>query len=246
MTTSINATFKKDYENHLKHLKLKGLAPKTRNAYDRAIRQIGEYFEYQIRDLTKQQLLDYFSDLAQSHSWSAVIINLSGLKFFYRHALNKDWTHIDLVKPPKTQKLPDVLTIEEVTKIFEMTNKLSYKVYFFVVYSLGLRKSEGLNLKIGDIDAQRMRVHIRDSKRNKDRFVPLPEATLHVLRRFWAVHRHPELIFPNRAEGLQGAATATTTLGRVSVGNALRKVLASCGIKKKSVCITCGTVMRLT
>ena len=63
-------------------------------------------------------------------------------------------------------------------------------MFFFTVYSLGLRLSEGLALRVADIDAQRARVHIRDSKGNRDRFVPLPVATLDALRRFWATRTH--------------------------------------------------------
>ena len=63
-------------------------------------------------------------------------------------------------------------------------------MFFFTVYSLGLRLSEGLALRVADIDAPRARVHIRDSKGNRDRFVPRPVATLDALRRFWATRTH--------------------------------------------------------
>ena len=68
MTPASDANFKHNYQTHLKHLKLKGLQPKTIEAYSRAIRRIGAYFEYQINDLSEQQLTDYFSDLLDSHS----------------------------------------------------------------------------------------------------------------------------------------------------------------------------------
>ncbi len=64
---------------------------------------------------------------------------------------------------------------------------------FFTLYSLGLRLGEGLRLQIGDIDADRMRVQVRNAKGNRDRFVPLPENTLQILRRFWQTHRNPAL-----------------------------------------------------
>lgn len=75
---------------------------------------------------------------------------------------------------------------------------MDYQVFFFTIYSMGLRLSEGINLKVGDIDAEHMRVHIRDAKGNKDRLVPMPHKTLQVLRQFWQKRRHPEFIFPNR------------------------------------------------
>ena len=80
MTSSSESKFKRNYQTHLKHLKLKGLQPKTIDAYARAIRRIGAYFDYQIDDLSEQQLTDYFSDLLDSHSWSAVKLDLYGLQ----------------------------------------------------------------------------------------------------------------------------------------------------------------------
>jgi len=97
----------------------------------------------------------------------------SWVKFFYQHVLNKPWIHVDLVKPPRCKRLPDIVTVEEAERLFRAAKKLSYRVFYFVIYSLGLRLSEGLNLKVGDIDAQRMRVHIRAAKGDKDRFLLL-------------------------------------------------------------------------
>ncbi len=92
---------------------------------------------------------------------------------------------------------------------------------------------EGLRLQVGDIDAQRQRVHIRDAKGNKDRLVPLPQATLELLRRFWSLHRNPVLLFPNRHAGLIGACNAKTPLDRGGVQITLGKVAGECGIKKR-------------
>lgn len=232
------------YQSHLKHLKLKGLQPKTIEAYSRAIRRIGDYFDYHVDALTEQQLLDYFTDLLSTHSWSAVKLDLYGLKFFYAHVLRKPWVAIDLIKPPKAKRLPDIVTVEEAKQIFQATHTLSYKVFYFTLYSLGLRLGEGLRLQIGDIDAERKRVHIRDAKGNKDRFVPLPEQTLFLLRRFWQLHRHPTLLFPNRHGGLKGAHRATSPLNRGGVQLTLRKVAQQCGLKKRSPRTAFATVMR--
>lgn len=83
MATSFETIFKQNYQAHLKHLKLKGLQPKTIDAYARAIRRTGAYFDYQINDLSEPQLTDYFSDLLASHSWTTVKLDLYGLRFFY-------------------------------------------------------------------------------------------------------------------------------------------------------------------
>lgn len=106
-------------------------------------------------------------------------------------------------------------------------------MFYFTLYSLGLRLGEGLRLQVGDIDAVRQRVHIRDAKGNRDRFVPLPQSTHQLLRRFWQVHRNPVLLFPNRHGGLKGAATARTPMDAGGVQTTLHKVIQACGLKKK-------------
>ena len=122
------------------------------------------------------------------------------------------------------------------------TSKLSYRVFFFTAYSLGLRLGEGIALKVGDIDSVNMRVHIRDAKVNnkvnKDRLVPLPEKTLQVLRDFWSVHRHPCFLFPNRKRGLKNAHLVETPLDRGGIQSAMKVVVKQLGIKKNLMSFT--------
>lgn len=246
MKASHAKNFQRNYALHLQHLKLKGLQPKTVEAYSRAIRRIGERFDGRIDHLTEQQLTDYFTELVASHSWSTVKLDLYGLKFYYAHVLRQPWVAPGLIKPPKTQRLPDIVTVAEAKRIFAATRVVSYRVFYFTLYSLGLRLGEGLRLQVGDIDAARGRVHIRDAKGNRDRFVPLPQATHQLLRRFWQVHRNPVLLFPSRRGGLKGAATARTPMDPGGVQTTLQKVVRSCGLKKRSRRTACATPMPLT
>ncbi len=236
--------FNKYYSKHCKYLKLKGLRPKTIEAYARAIRRMGNYFDAQIDHLTLDQLLDYFNDLLASHSWSAVKLDLYGLKFFYTHVLKKTWEDIPLIKPPKTKRIPDIVTIEQANKLFSETHKLSYNVFFFTIYSMGLRLGEGINLTVADIDSVHMRVHIRSAKGNKDRLVPLPEKTLQVMRNFWRIHKHPLFIFPNRKRGLKNAHLVDSPLDRGGIQTAMKKVVEKIGIKKKLAAIPGATAMQ--
>lgn len=243
MRPATPSDFNRLYETHLKHLRLKGLQPKTIEAYARAIRRIGAYFDHRIDDLSEAQLIEYFTDLLETHSWSAVKLDLYGLKFFYTHVLRKTWVAVDLIKPPKTQRLPDIVTVAEAGRLFDATRILSYRVFYFTLYSLGLRLGEGLRLQVGDIDANRARVHVRNAKGNKDRLVPLPDTTLAVLRDFWRTHRNPVWLFPSRQGGFRAAARATTPLDRGGIQLTLRKVTAQCGIKKRSPPTPCATPM---
>ena len=240
------AEFDRLYDIHLRHLRLKGLRPKTIEAYSRGVRRMGEYFDYCIDALSSDQLSRYFSDLLQTHSWSSVKLDLYGYKFYTEHVLDKPWVSPKLVKAPKVQRLPDIVTVEEAARLFAATRCLSYRVFFFTLYSMGLRLGEGLALRVGDIDAARMRVHVRDAKGRRDRLVPLPTASLAVLRRFWAVHRHPELLFPARAGGAGAAHQARGPLDRGGVQRALAQVVADIGLKKTSTPTACATAMQPT
>jgi len=237
--------FNKYYTKHCKYLKLKGLQPKTIEAYARAIRRIGNYFDSRLNNLTSDQLLDYFHDLLDSLSWSAVKLDLYGLKFFYTNVLRKTWEDIPLIKPPKTTRIPDIVTIEQANQLFATTSKVSYRVFFFTIYSLGLRLGEGIKLTVGDIDSVNMRVHIRDAKGNKDRLVPLPEKTLHVLKNFWKLHRHPSFLFPNRKRGIKNAHLADSPLDRGGIQTAIKAVVEQIGFKKKYPATPYATVMQL-
>ena len=246
MRSHTEPDFEQRYQSHLQHLKLKGLRPKTIDAYARAIRRMGEYFDHRIDQLSPDQLTDYFTALLASHSWSAVKHDLYGFKFYTQHVLGQPWQMPNFIRPPKTQRLPDIVTVEQAQALFSATRTLSYKVFFFTLYSLGLRLGEGLALRVGDIDAARSRVHIRNAKGNRDRLVPLPVATLSVLRRFWATHRNAELLFPNRHGGLAGAQKARTPLDRGGVQRTLRQVALECGLKKRSPRTACATPMPRT
>ena len=93
-TTHPSEHFDRQYELHLKHLKLKGLQPKTIDAYSRAIRQIGAYFGHDIDALSELELAEYFSTRVASHSWSAVKLDLYGLKFYTQRNVSMTFLHL--------------------------------------------------------------------------------------------------------------------------------------------------------
>ena len=246
MTSTHQTEFDQRYQTHLKHLKLKGLQPNTIEAYSRAIRRMGEYFDYQIDALSPAQLTDYFSDLLTTHSWSSLKLDLYGLKFYTQHVLCKPWVMPDLIKSPKIQRLPDIVTVEEAHRLFMSTRCVSYRVFYYTLYSMGLRLGECLALRVGDIDSARLRVHVRDAKGNRDRLVPLPADTLTVLRRFWQIHRNPQWLFPSRQGGSTAAHAAQQPLDRGGVQSTLRLVVQQCGLKKTSPPTAFATAMPRT
>jgi len=220
------------YQSYQRYLKLQGLSIATIKSYRRAFRLAMLHFGDRLDDVDREDLGRYFDQRLATKSMATVSIDVSALKFYFRHVTQKPWNGDGLVKTPRAQKLPDIVTIEEVQRIIDGTRCLSYRVFYFTVYSLGLRLSEGLKLESKDIDAHRARVHIRQSKGRKDRLVPLPPLTLSVLRRFWSVHRNEQLIFPSRVGGLQCSAVTDKSLDSSGVQKALRRVCEDVGIKK--------------
>lgn len=128
-------------------------------------------------------------------------------------------------------------------QLFAATRVLSYKVFFFTCYSMGLRLGEGIRLTVGDIDAGNMRAHIRNAKGNKDRLVPLPDKTLQVLRQFWAMHKHPRFLVPSRKRGLKNAHLVDLALDRGGIQSAMQTVIRHLGIKEKSHATPCAIAM---
>ncbi len=240
MNPSEQSRYNNLYQQHLRALKLQGLSVKTIDAYARALRRIAEYFNRCPDHLSTEQLACYFSDLVDSHSWSTVKIDRNGLQFFYKHVLKRDWTWVEIIKPPKIQSLPDILTLDEVEKLIGATRKLRYRVFLLVTYSMGLRLGEALSLQVGDIDGARQQVHVRRGKGHKDRLVPLPDLTYHALRALWRKHRHPRLLFPSALGSPQQISAATRHMDRGGAQAAMKAVVRTCGIKKKSRSIHYG------
>lgn len=231
MDASEKSRFDALYDQHITALKLQGKAAKTLDSYARALRRLRDYFDRCPDALERRDYKAYFGSLLDSHSWSTIKIDLCGIKFFHTHVLGRPFPWLDLVKPPKVQSLPDVLSPQEIAGIVVATRALRYRVFWVATYSMGLRLSETLNLQVGDIDSQQHRVHVRAGKGRKDRFVYLPDLTLRCLRGLWRTHRHPSRLFPGRPALDGGPAPAV--MDRGSTQKAFARLVKQQGIHKK-------------
>jgi integrase/recombinase XerD len=217
----------------LEDLQLRGLAPKTQEAYVRAVRQLAEHYGKSPDRITEEELRRYFLYLKNEKqaSRSTCTIALYGIKFFYEHTLQRDWPTLDFVRPPKEKKLPVVLSRQEVRRVLGCLRKLHYRVCLSTIYACGLRLREGVYLQVPDIDSDRMRLHIRKGKGAKDRYVPLPQRTLELLRTYWVTHRHPLWLFP-ALRGENAGPTATQPMSPSGVQRAFRAARQDSGIQK--------------
>jgi site-specific recombinase XerD len=137
------------------------------------------------------------------------------------------------MKVPNVQALPEVITIAQVHSIIDACTTDRIAVYFWTVYSMGLRLNEGLHLQIGDIDGTRGLVHVHRGKGAKDRYVPLPTETLLGLRKYWATHRHPRFLFPADGRHHRGLSTAKTPMSETAVQGAMKKITERLNFGKK-------------
>ena len=213
-------------------LQLRGLSARTQEMYVRAVRQLAEHYHKSPDMITEEELRQYFLYLkhVKQYSRSASTIALCGIKFFFEHTLHRDWTTLRFVRAPREQKLPVILSLEEVRKILGSVRLLSYRVCLSTIYSCGLRLQEGTHLQVQDIDSSRMMIHVRRGTGGNDRYVPLPHRTLALLRHYWVTHRHPVLIFPAPGRGGISRSTATAPMPRSRVQGAFREAVTASGL----------------
>lgn len=218
----------------IESLQLRGLSERTQEMYVRAVRQLAEHYHKSPDLISEEELRQYFLYIknVKQYSRSASTIALCGIKFFFEHTLDRDWTTLRFVRAPREKKLPVILSIEEVRKLLGCVRLLRYRVCLTTIYSCGLRLQEGTHLQVPDIDSARLLLHVRRGKGGKDRYVPLPHRTLELLRRYWVTHRHPVLIFPAPGRGGIGLSTATDPMPRSSVQGACREALKYSGLHK--------------
>ena len=215
-------------------LQLLGRAKRTHDGYLREVRKLAGYHRRSPDRLSQQQVADYLLHLINDRQFApgSLKVTYSALKFFYSTTCPRDWDVLDKIRVPKQKTLPDVLTIKQVHQLIGATRQLHNATFLWTLYTLGLRLEEGLNLQVGDLDSQRMTVHVHRGKGAKDRYLPLPESTLQVLRSYWKQHRNANLLFPANGRNRKSAATATRPMGGSSVQGCLKRVVKTLGFNK--------------
>lgn len=218
----------------IEDMQLRGLSERTQETYTRAVRQLAEYYGVSPDQLTEEELRQYFLFLHTEKrlSRASCTIALCAIKFFYERTLQRQWAILDVVRPVKGQKLPVVLSPEEVWKVIGLIRLLHYRVCLSLIASCGLRLLEGVRLQVAQIDSARMQLHIQAGKGNKDRSVPLPPPLLPILRTHWCTDRNPVWLFPS--PGLSGdqRTTASVPMEASAHQKAFRLAVAEAGIRK--------------
>ncbi|MBL9136457.1 MAG: tyrosine-type recombinase/integrase [Verrucomicrobiales bacterium] len=187
-----------------KALALRYDANRTRHAYYRQLRLIHAHFNLDPALLTETQLRDYFLFVKLEKHWKPNSIRqaLAAARQFFVDLLgHADWTVFGQVRIQEHDRLPAVLTRQQVHALPAHIRLRRYRTPIKLIYVCGLRLSECLALTVRDIVGPENKLFIRGGKGHQDRVVPLPTSLYKELRQYWLVHRHPLLIFPNVGRG---------------------------------------------
>ena len=227
------------YENSVKALQLNGKGERTQQSYTRAVRMLTEFYDKTPDGISEEELQEYFLHRKNVNKWSPNTMRICycGIRFFFENVLKRDWHILGILRAQSERRLPAVLSQEEVRSLLARVKTPQNHAFLTTVYSCGLRLQEGLHLEVSDIDSDRMMIHVHRGKGAKDRYVPLPHATLGLLRRYWVTHRNAQLLFPALGRNGKGAKECTTPMAKSSVQGAFRSAKFEAGIRKKSVSI---------
>lgn len=130
-----------------------------------------------------------FSSVSQQNQ----VIN--AIRFFYKEVLNKKYDKVSFKRPRNEKKLPKVIDGEYIKNQLKKIENIKHRAILTLTYSVGLRVSEVVNLKIEDVESKRMLIHIKNAKGRKDRIVPLSQTVLELLREYFKRYRPKEYMF---------------------------------------------------
>ena len=197
-----------------KKIILKGYSAHTKRSYKAELISFLTYHRGQvIESLSKEQIETYIYQLITKYkiSESRQNIAINAIKFYYEQVLQKDRSFYDLQRPKKSKTIPNVLSQKEVISLLSTPNNIKHKAILTVIYSAGLRISEVIRLRIEDIHSDEGFIFIKGAKGKKDRKTILSDHLLHILRRYYIMHKPAYWLF----EGADGGQYSTTSINKI-------------------------------
>jgi len=176
-----------------------GFSPRTQKSYLYVVTELARYYRRSPDQLKVDDLQAYFNYLVQERSLSPAScrLYLHGIRFLYLQVLH--WAHFDvtLVLPKRPQRIPELLTRQEVTRLLSVVSNPKHQGLLSIIYGCGLRVSEAVALQVKDVDGERHLLRVDQGKGAKDRMVPLAPELLQVLRQYWRIRRPMPWLFPS-------------------------------------------------
>lgn len=207
-------------------MQLRNFSAETQKSYVHYVTDYARYFNLSPDQLGLDDIRTYQLYLIQQRQLapSSVNIFVSAVKFLYTVTLEMPWSNQQFSRMKVPQTLPVILSQEEVIELFRHVGILKHRAILMLCYGSGLRISEAVSLKAGQIDAARMVIHVKHGKGAKDRYTVLSERLLMLLREYWKVQRPVDYLFPGTKLG--------THLQTASVQEICRDAARLAGITK--------------
>ena len=216
----------------LEKLQRRNYSPSTTRGYILAVKQFAEYFGKSPEKMGAEQIRRFQLYLLNKKKLApgTVETRMAALRFLYKKTLKRrDLAYDDLIFPKTPQKLPVVLSQEEVKRLIEAAPNLFHRTLLMVLYSTGIRRTEASLLKVSDIDSERRVIHIHQEKGPRDRDLPLTPKLLTALREYWRWKKPQNYLFPSTA----GHRGVERPISDETVWYACSRAAARAGIKKR-------------
>lgn len=199
----------------------KGYSKNTIAVYMACIKNLSVYYKLDTSRITNEMVQDFLVNRVISQCFSHADQNqhINSIKLYYMLIYNKQLKPKYVKRPRVKHRLPVVLNTNEVEKLLQKTYNLKHKTILYTIYSLGLRISESVNLRLSDIDSKTMRVFIRNSKGGKDRVITLQQSLLDLLRIYYRSYK-PKIYLFNGQNSLQYSTTSITNIFQAAVKKA--------------------------
>ena len=208
-------------------MELKGNAQGTIYTYKLILKQLFEFVDKPVHEITTQDIKNYLLFQIKNGLDPATINSKhSMILIFFKEVLEKPEIILPIPYLKRKKRLPVLLTKEEVKEIINHAPNLKSKAILMVIYSSGLRLSEAANLKVSDIDSKRMQLFVRQGKGGKDRYTVLSQKALECLREYYRAYRPEDWLFPPRLD-------KKNHIGKRSIQEYFDRSLAATGITKK-------------
>ena len=216
----------------LEELQRRNLSAITTRIYLHSVEDFAQYFKTPPDRLGLEHIRQYQAHLFTDRKLEAVSVaqQLSALRFFYLKTLKRPWQVDDMPVPKRPIRLPEVLSQEEVGRLIQSSASPLHRIWLLVLYATGIRREELVQLKVSDIDSERMLIRIRQGKGKKDRNVMLSPRLLQELRDYWrSANPKPETyLFPSKGTHPNGDVPITSK----SVWDAVQQAAVRAGLDK--------------
>jgi len=181
-------------------LQLRNLSKTTEETYLKCVERYARFFRKSPEQLGPEQVREYLLHLKNDRKvqTNTILVNRSALRFLYVETLKQKWFDEEIAQPKRRPGLPGILSADEVRRILEHTSNLKHWTIIATFYATALRCNELRNLKVNDIDSDRMVLHVREGKGGIARDVPLQPMLLERLRVYFRWRRPTNWLFPSK------------------------------------------------